>query len=579
MGLVEVTWGSFVFRSICLPVLVAACVAAGSGVVAAAAVPAAPRAGSPAPAVDVTPPDLGDEAGLDGTAQRPAGDVAAAKRRQALVRDPLSRGSGFPADRLGPTRGAKEAARSLAPSSTAVDDPRGGTSTPLTGYRTTILDFRSIAVGRRAFESSVLTRAAGYGVVDATGVRMFRSGDDQTLWNHPVGQAQYILHNLNSYRIDPDPRYLELALRNGQRLVDRRVESADAWYYPYDFDFAVHGDTSQMLRAPWYSGMAQGQALSAFVRLYEVTQDPAWLEAADRTFLSLVQAPVGAAPFASWVDASGRAWLEEYPRYPVSSSERVLNGHMYAMFGLHDYWQLTGHRPEVARILSGAMYTVAATTPSEFRQPGWASLYSLFHRYPTVSYHRVHVAQFQMLWRMTNNPRWAVTAITYRDDFPQKNVGGTAVITTGTRTIYKLDSQFRIVSSRRVAFARQTGAPYDTRHRIHGGPRALRVSAGAYSGWWFPEATGLAYPVGAVDPQEYDPAVRLVLAAGRTYVGYRLDARGRVIGTRSLTVRTTTSAPATGNAVVQGRAAWLVSAGMFAGMYIPVQTGVAPGYY
>ncbi len=69
--------------------------------------------------------------------------------------------------------------------------------------------------------------------------------------------------------------------------------------------------------------------------------DPKWRLAADATFLSLLQAPDSSAPFSSRVDTKGRLWFEEYPRYPVADSEMVLNGHIFAMYGLHDYWQLT----------------------------------------------------------------------------------------------------------------------------------------------------------------------------------------------------------------------------------------------
>lgn len=34
-----------------------------------------------------------------------------------------------------------------------------------------------------------------------------------------------------------DPIYPERGRPNAQRLMDRRVESAGAWFLPYDFDF------------------------------------------------------------------------------------------------------------------------------------------------------------------------------------------------------------------------------------------------------------------------------------------------------------------------------------------------------
>ncbi|MBD3784054.1 MAG: hypothetical protein IE926_14090, partial [Micrococcales bacterium] len=448
----------------------------------------------------------------------------------------------------------------------------------VSGYQVSRAAIESVGVGLRPYDESILTRAGGFGNVDATGVRMYSFPGQTRQWNHPVGQAQYAVANLNSYRLNPDPRYLAIAEANGQRLVDRRVVSADAWYYPYDFDFAVHGDTTQTLRAPWYSSMAQGEALSAFSRLYQVTHDAKWLEAADRTYLSLVQAPEGEAPFASRVDSAGRLWFEEYPRYPVSQSEMVLNGHIFTMFGLYDYWQLTGRRADVGKLFLGGLRTMELTVRTAYRRPNWASVYSLHHAIPTISYHKTHIAQFLLLWRLTTDPQWISHAAVFREDFPEKNVPGTAVIRPGTFTIYRLDSDKRVVATRRVSFSRQTGAPYSTRHRIQGGPKALQISAGGYSGWWFPESSAV-YGLGAVDVDVYAPKARLVLQAGRTYTFYRIDYRGNVLGSKRLTVTRTTSAPTNHSAVVLGRPSWYVTAGWLAGYYVAFQTGVGASSY
>jgi hypothetical protein len=449
----------------------------------------------------------------------------------------------------------------------------------VSGYLVSASPLQPIVRGQRSYESTTLTSAGGFGLVDASGVRMFRWPGESQLWNHPVGQAQYALHNLNSYRLSKDPRYLAIAEKNAQRLIDRRVESADAWYYPYDFDFAVHGDTTQTLVAPWYSAMAQGQALSAFTRLFEVTQDPAWREAADRTYLSLTQAPVGDAPFVSRLDSLGRLWLEEYPRYPATASEQVLNGHNYTLFGLHDYWQMTGQRAEVALMIRGGLRTVEDTVMSGFRRTNWASVYSLRHKVPALSYHYVHTDQFLLLWRMTKSPPWVVTADVFRRDFPRKNIPGTAVITPRTRTIHQLDSNYRVIRSRTVSFSRTTGAPFSTRHRIQGGPWALRISAGAYAGWWFPEARGVAWARGATDVHAYGPRVRLTFAGPKLYSAYKLDANGLVVGYKNVTISRPSDAPTARSAIVEGRPAWYMDVGAFAGYWVPLQGAVTVHSY
>ena len=66
--------------------------------------------------------------------------------------------------------------------------------------------------------------------------------------------------------------------------------------------------------APWYSAMAQGEALSLFSRLWAVTKEPAWRQAAEQTLTSLSLGPAAGQPWCSHVDEAGHLWLDEYPR-------------------------------------------------------------------------------------------------------------------------------------------------------------------------------------------------------------------------------------------------------------------------
>ena len=494
------------------------------------------------------PDDPLEMGGLEGTPLPPSRDVAAAKKRQATARE--TRTLSTPGERV---PGAP----------------------PITGFLSSGATLMPVQIGTRPYDSRTITDKAGFGVRDATGVRMYTFPRETKQWDHPVGQAQYALYNLNSYRLTQDQAYLDLATRNAQRLVDRKVESGGAWYYPYDFDFAVHGDTTDTLKAPWYSGMAQGQSLSVFVRLYQVTGDERWKVAADATYASLRQPPEGEAPFASWVDDRGRLWLELYPRYPVANSERVLNGLIYALFGLHDYWSLT-QATEVRDLILGALRTVELSAMSEFRRPGSASAYSLRHALPTYTYHRIHVRQFLLLWRLTASRVFHVqSANAYRTDYPNHAENRTAVITPRVTTMYKADANGKILATKPVSFARATGAPIDHRIRLLGGPVGLRLSAGPHIGWYVPEGFGVAFAKGAIDAHGYLPKVTIQFSP-RTFTAYRLDAAGNVLGHISIAIVRSSNASSDASAFVQGRPAWYIPSGAFAGHWVPMQTGITP---
>ncbi|MGN6723374.1 MAG: D-glucuronyl C5-epimerase family protein, partial [Marmoricola sp.] len=388
----------------------------------------------------------------------------------------------------------------------------------------------ALPVGQRAYDNVAIGSPSGSGVRDQDGVRMIEWKGK--LYNQPVTQSGYALDNLDSYRRTGNSAYLDIATRNAQRLIDIHDESNAAWYFPYDFDYPPLGDTSESLIAPWYSGMAQGRALSVFTRMYQATGDEKWRQAADATFLSFGQAPNGKAPYAAYVDASHRLWLEEYPRYPASKGENVLNGHIFALYGLLDYWQLT--RDALAlELIRGAVATVQQTAMTAFRRPKAVSAYSLRHRTPAWTYHQIHVRQFLMLLRYTKNSGFAATANAYRDDYPLLSVSGTLQATPHTSTIYQVGTNGRILRSKRVAFARPTTAPFDRRWRLLNGPVALRVSAGPYKGWYFPESFGVTWALGATHPHGDAPAGRVYFERG-SYTAYKLDATGRVPAHRTV---------------------------------------------
>jgi hypothetical protein len=454
--------------------------------------------------------------------------------------------------------------RSIASASPAV------AAVPLPTYRLSGIVQRPLPVGRRPYDNSSLYP----GITDSSGVRMFRLAGDPALYNHPVGQAQVSMAYLYHYGLTGRADYLRLAEANAQRLVDRRVESRGGWYFPYDFDFAVHGDTTQTLKAPWYSGMAQGQALSAFTRLFQVTQNPVWKAAADATYASLDNGPVQGEPFGSWVSSSGDLWLEEYPRWPVETSERVLNGHIFAAFGIYDYAQLTGSA-DAMRVYDGALTTVTRYLMAQFRSPNWASKYSLRHGVPALGYHQVHVTQMLYLQNQTGNPLYTTWANILRADFPLRTSVGFGVITPSTKVIYQLNTARQVVRTRAVKFVRSTGAPVDRRERAAGGPIMLHVSAGAYTGWWFPEAYAKARIRGAVDVHTYSPDLRATFASGTYVIAYRYNARNQMVGYKWLAFTRQSQAPVTKSAIVDGKLAYFLPTGAFAGCWVSAGPGIA----
>jgi D-glucuronyl C5-epimerase-like protein len=405
---------------------------------------------------------------------------------------------------------------------------------------------------------------------DATGVAMYRLPADGKLYNHPVHQAEDALAALNNYRLTGRAAYLNRAVLDAQRLIDRRVVSDEAWYYPYPYDFALHGG-SDIMRAPWFSGMAQGQALNVFVRLNRVTGDQKWRDAADATFNSFRNAPVQGLPSTVHIDGtSNYLWLEEWPRWPPESSDRTFNGHVFAAFGLYDYLRLTGD-PIAIDLWKGALENARYQIQYQNRNPGYISSYCL--RHPSVlsaKYHDIHWHQMLSLHASTGDSGWSRIADVLRADYPPPAVSGTVVLMGGSHTGYRFDKNGAITGHKSITFNRRTSAPGDQRIRIKGRGIYLRITAGYLAGYLVPESYERARFAG-VKVQVWYPLSRTVRIPAGTWTAYQYNAAGTVTARKTIRPTSVTSASFLRSAIIDGRLQVRVTSGTLANYWLPAQ--------
>lgn len=242
------------------------------------------------------------------------------------------------------------------------------------------------------------------GLTDNEGIPLFLF--EGRTYHHPVLVAQQVLADLESYRLGGGNAFLDRAHRSVKKLLTDTIRSREGLYYPYRFDFPLAGNRDDLMVAPWYSAMAQGQVLSAVARLFEVAHHEDLRQAADMTFRTFLNERSDRDPWTVFVDDNGYLWLEEYAKDPPM---RVLNGHLFGMFGLFDYHRVTLDQ-RAATVFQGAAATVLSYG-EQFRDPGGVSSYCL--RVPTIKsekYHVIHQEQLRMLSRMTGEASFAEMA-------------------------------------------------------------------------------------------------------------------------------------------------------------------------
>ncbi len=434
-----------------------------------------------------------------------------------------------------------------------------------------------------AFEDASPTTGTYH--LDADGVYLYYAADGNA-YDHPVGQAQFALGCLASYRTETDPTRQALLLERAQaqadRLINQHTEARGGWWFPYPFPFTHTVHTGVTYTAPWYSGMAQGEALSLFVQLAEVDaitdeERATYLSAAQATFASL-QVADDDYPWAVNVDADGYVWIQEYPANPEGTglSDYTFNGMIFAMFGVWDYYQATGST-DAAALYDGCATTIAANWPL-LRNTRWFSYYCKAHRIPAPTYHQHHVELLHQLHWQTGSFDFAYFTDRLTDDVPDKGVSGTIQFAAGTLTLYRFDTAAdgswlsakadAQLESKQVTFTRSTRAPASMRRRIQGRGIYYLISAGAYAGWWVGEVWPNAFLLGAYLMTVYRPA-RAVTFPGTPVDVYRVAADGTVQDVETVVSADPSTALTDRRAIVNGRPCFQLTAGALAGYWVP----------
>ncbi|MFY1693489.1 D-glucuronyl C5-epimerase family protein [Plantactinospora sp. WMMB782] len=333
---------------------------------------------------------------------------------------------------------------------------------------------------------------------DESGVRMSLRGGE--LHDHPVAQAQYGLNLIEAHRITGNAAYLERAVKQAQRLVDKRVEHEGGWFFPYPFRFVLHRD-KEVYDPPWYSMMAQGQALSLFCRLHRLTGAGNWLAAAHRAFASYLVPPVVGHPWGVYV-VDGRLWLEEYASPERISGDLTYNGHNFALFGLWDHWVLT--RDVRTKVLLQGALTTMRDVYADIRRRHWRSRYCLRHGSESNTYHTIHTTQHIQCYAMTGDTIFAKVAELYYTDFPPHGVTGTVELRPGRHTGYRFDGTGKITHRRKLDLREPGTARSGARRKIRRQEGIwYEITEGALAGYHIQEIERHSYQRGEAATMGY----------------------------------------------------------------------------
>jgi heparosan-N-sulfate-glucuronate 5-epimerase len=230
--------------------------------------------------------------------------------------------------------------------------------------------------------------------------------------------------------------WLAAALATGEHLLKIQQSGGPldgAWLHQVEMRHTYH------LRPPWVSAMAQGESASLLVRLHRETGEERWADAARRG-LQASRVPSGSGGATALLD--GRPFPEEYPTDPPSF---VLNGGIFALWGLHDVAAGLGDE-DARRDFESGVETLSRNI--ERWDAGFWSLYDLFPHplpnYASGAYHQLHIAQLRAMQLIAPRPELERAASRFE---------GYAASSPNSRRAFVRKAMFRLLVPRNRALA------------------------------------------------------------------------------------------------------------------------------
>ncbi len=243
---------------------------------------------------------------------------------------------------------------------------------------------------------------------DTNGIPKVDMGKKLGLKYNPITIAQYGLFHLQKYGASNDESELNIAQCAAAWLVENFRDwqgAIGAWVYGYDLEF--YGP-----KAPWVSGMAQGQGISLLLRIHQLAPDDQILEITQRAFRAFLHPVSEGGVTACFPD--GSLIFEEFPTNPPSL---VLNGYIFALLGILDYatfWKNSEAKGLFQVAIRGLINNLHRY------DTGYWNLYDLHptRRLASPMYLKVHVQLLRILANLTGEVVFQETAEKWQKYLP-----------------------------------------------------------------------------------------------------------------------------------------------------------------
>lgn len=220
---------------------------------------------------------------------------------------------------------------------------------------------------------------------------------------NPIAIAQWGLANFNQYCFSHDSEAEKKFFASAEWLcanLESNSFGVPVWNHHFDWEYR---DT---LKAPWYSGLAQGQGISVLLRAAAASGKAHYLDAARRAYEAFLRPTSdGGVLFA---DERDDLWIEEYI---VSPPTHILNGFLWALWGIYDYSLM--FTDSNARELFDKCLQTLTRNLNRYDTGFWSLYEQSGTRLPMLAspfYHQLHIVQLRIMHRLTGLSLFSETA-------------------------------------------------------------------------------------------------------------------------------------------------------------------------
>lgn len=221
---------------------------------------------------------------------------------------------------------------------------------------------------------------------------VMKSGYKEKYYFSVIDIAQYAIANYETYLKTKNKINKKIFLDNCNWLIENQTNFngiTGVWILPYSVPLYA-------IEPPWISALGQGLAISALTRAYIETGEIIYLNSAcEAVKVYNIDKQNGGVMQGDKTSAC-------YEEYPTIEPTCVLNGHISAIWGLNDLYNITKDDGINYLINKGITYLKENLFKYDI---GYWSRYDLnpnFNNIASYFYHDLHVKQMNIMYTLTN---------------------------------------------------------------------------------------------------------------------------------------------------------------------------------